>query len=176
MSDFDRTFLPFVDKKGVERAPVNRFLLLKNKKLEKAKARSSNQASTSKIADSDAMDLDVESMAPAGSSTTLVLLFSDSTRSVKLSDSVLLLFSRSPGLLPQDDPCLPTSRSGKVQLTSHQVRTHLPVRSRSHHQVAGRGDLRERGSSQDHGRAQGWTSLQEEAVAVPRGYSTCLLR
>ncbi|KAL7416009.1 chromatin assembly factor 1 subunit A-domain-containing protein [Mrakia frigida] len=63
MSDFDRTFLPFVEKKGVERAPVNRFLLLKNKKLEKGKSKSSNQASTSKLA--DAMDLDVESMTPA---------------------------------------------------------------------------------------------------------------
>lgn len=84
MSDFDRTFLPFVEKKGVERAPVNRFLLLKNKKLEKGKSKSSNQASTSKLA--DAMDLDVESMTPAGA-CTLPLYFSSSIRNAFVRSS-----------------------------------------------------------------------------------------
>lgn len=37
LSDFDRTFLPFEKRKGVEVAPINRFSAIKARKLAKSK-------------------------------------------------------------------------------------------------------------------------------------------
>lgn len=76
LSDFERTFLPFVEKKGVELAPTNRFLAIKKRKLERAKMSGDGSHASSSTANGTVMDIDPECMSSSGQSASPLQIIS----------------------------------------------------------------------------------------------------
>ena len=168
MTDFERTFLPFVEKKGVELAPTNRFLAIKKRRLAKAQASGpSSHASTSTAEHTD-VHLDLDPSSPAGPSLKPRCL-------ARASQLTHTLACRSPPLVHQEHPRLESPCSSQVRLFINQVWPDLQVCAGCDRCRSGRRDLGQRRPSPDHRYPQGRPLVQEEAPPVQRGHPTSLL-